>query len=765
MMKRERWGALVLLVLLLAVPFASAAPTLTKQTNPATAPTGTVQNAGWLANGTLLCVAHTTTPFVTIYSVSGTTLTKLSDPATLPTGNARDCSFSPDGLFLAVAHTTSPFMTVYSITYAGATPTFTKVTNPATLPGGTTSYGVAWSPNSTYLTVSSGSSPFIQTYTHSGSTFTKIPDPATLPGSLTQSVSYDPTGAWLTTAESSTPFIRNYAVSGSTFTAQSNPAVLPAGSGQSISWAPSGAFVSVGHSTTPFFTTYSVSGSTFSKIGNPSTLPSGSCNGVGWSPDSNLLACATGNSPTYFGVWERSGSVLTKIADPATLPTSAAVSVDFKVTDGSQLIVGWAGSPYLYTYDVNPPAAPVPSAPLTVAASPVSSSSLSVSWAANPSGTTPTGYSLFLKKGASAATASPMNTSAYVYYGHVDGTSATLSGLLTGTTYSVRVVGTAAAGEGAASDNAQAVTYLANLTVTPSVGVNALSWTPSQYSSNNGTRIYRNTSSSISQTAPFRVATLAVGVSAWNDTNLTAGQTYFYCVAPLDLNLTEGFCSASSTSVSIVLEAEDMHAGVKLSWVKSGEGTVSGYNVYRTNATATTLIGTTPSHRSIYYDKAFNASDLCILYGYRVDGVTLNGTVSSNNVTGFPYEYPDVESFGDNGTIYGARPTACTRPPSGVIGTPGINGTIVGGVDTLATAISIPSAAVSGIFAVIFILVFAAAGYSLVTAAPGAGAVGGAFAGVLFSIGASFIPIWLVVLLAALGVAGFLYARSRGGGE
>ena len=38
---------------------------------------------------------------------------KVEDPSTLPTGNGYGCAFSPDGTYLAVAHTNSPYITIY----------------------------------------------------------------------------------------------------------------------------------------------------------------------------------------------------------------------------------------------------------------------------------------------------------------------------------------------------------------------------------------------------------------------------------------------------------------------------------------------------------------------------------------------------------------------------------------------------------------------------------------------------------------------------
>jgi hypothetical protein len=62
-----------------------------------------------------MAVAHAVTPFVTIYSISGSTFTKLTNPSTLPTGTGNGVSFSPDGAFMAVAHDITTFVTIYSV--------------------------------------------------------------------------------------------------------------------------------------------------------------------------------------------------------------------------------------------------------------------------------------------------------------------------------------------------------------------------------------------------------------------------------------------------------------------------------------------------------------------------------------------------------------------------------------------------------------------------------------------------------------------------
>jgi DNA-binding beta-propeller fold protein YncE len=76
----------------------------TKLADPATLPTGTGEGCAFDPTGTYLAVAHSNSPYITIYKRSGDTFTKLADPATLPTNNGYGCAFDPTGTYLAVAH-------------------------------------------------------------------------------------------------------------------------------------------------------------------------------------------------------------------------------------------------------------------------------------------------------------------------------------------------------------------------------------------------------------------------------------------------------------------------------------------------------------------------------------------------------------------------------------------------------------------------------------------------------------------------------------
>jgi len=95
-----------------------------------------------------IAVAHNTSPFISVYPWNGSGFiingsgfgTKYADPGTLPTGNGTGVAFSPSGADIAVAHSTSPFISVYPWSGSGFG---TKYANPGTLPT-STGNGVAF---------------------------------------------------------------------------------------------------------------------------------------------------------------------------------------------------------------------------------------------------------------------------------------------------------------------------------------------------------------------------------------------------------------------------------------------------------------------------------------------------------------------------------------------------------------------------------------------------------------------------------------------
>ena len=292
-------------------------------------------------------IAHSTSPFVTVYSQDGDVSTKISDPATLPGGTGRFTAWSADGVYLAVASQTTPFVQIYK----RSADVLTKLSDPAVLPSALC-FGVAWSADGTYLSVTLNASPYVIIYKRAGDVFTKLSDPAALPGGRAMTSSWSADGVYLAVALSSSPYILIYKRAADVFTKLSDPASLPAGTGRGISFAPNGTYLSIAHTTSPLITTYKRSGDTFTKLSNPATLPATNvAHGCAWSADSTYLAVAHQDTP-YVTVYKRAADVLTKISNPAALPSGTGSGASWS-GDGSYLSISSYVSPYINVYSLS----------------------------------------------------------------------------------------------------------------------------------------------------------------------------------------------------------------------------------------------------------------------------------------------------------------------------------------------------------------------------------------------------------------------------
>ena len=155
--------------------------------------------------GDLFVVIRQVTPYLHVFTISGTAVSAVSFDQTVAT-DAQACAFSPNGKFLAVANMSSPYIAIYE---RGAGTSFTRLPNPATLPGGT-GYNCCWSHDSRFLVVAHNGSPFMTIYERSGSTFTKKPNPASLPAAIGIGCAFSPDDAYLGFGMFSSPFVSIY---------------------------------------------------------------------------------------------------------------------------------------------------------------------------------------------------------------------------------------------------------------------------------------------------------------------------------------------------------------------------------------------------------------------------------------------------------------------------------------------------------------------------------------------------------------------------
>jgi 6-phosphogluconolactonase (cycloisomerase 2 family) len=215
---------------------------------------GTTTDCAFSADGTMLAVSHTTTPFVSIWTLTGsgasTVATELAAPGTIPTGSGNGVQFSRDGAFLAVAHTTSPFVTIYSISGT----TFTKLTNPGTLPAGA-GRGVAFSRDGLWMAVAHTTTPFVTIYSIDSTTFTKVTNPSTLPDGNGRGVAFTTDNQYLAVVHETSPFLSHYKLVAGTWTKQTDP-TAPDGIGNRVAFTPDNHEMVVAHDTSAFLTIY-----------------------------------------------------------------------------------------------------------------------------------------------------------------------------------------------------------------------------------------------------------------------------------------------------------------------------------------------------------------------------------------------------------------------------------------------------------------------------------------------------------------------------
>jgi hypothetical protein len=316
-----------------------------KLTNPASLPTGTGNGCSFSRDKIYLAVAHTNSPYITIYKrTSGTdTFVKLSDPAALPTFGGNGCAFSFDGTYLSVVHPASPYVTIYK----RSGDVFTKLANPAALPANTGN-GCVFSHNGIYLAIAHDSSPYVTIYKRSGDVFTKLTNPAALPASNGNGCAFSYDDTYLSIAHDSSPYVTIYKRNEDTFVKLTDPVALPTGTGNNCSFSFNNKFLSIVHSITPFITIYEQFGDTFIKLTDPAILPASIGKGCKFSYDNKYLSVSHESSP-FVTVYKIHGSSFVKLTDPATLPTANGQGCCFSF-GGIYLAISHTTTPYVTIY-------------------------------------------------------------------------------------------------------------------------------------------------------------------------------------------------------------------------------------------------------------------------------------------------------------------------------------------------------------------------------------------------------------------------------
>jgi len=286
------------------------------------------QQMAWSADSQFLAVPGTGLTWLSIYQRDGTTFTRLSDPNTLPSsGTAKGVAFSPNGEFLAL---TGALASDNWFVYRRDGTSFNVITPPSSLPDSATT-DVAWSPDGRFLAFCAGTGTRrLYIYERTGiDAFTLLDEPSSgsIPG-LGDGVTWSNDGRFLAVGSGGVVDVTNkyfqiferrdnvfFSVTGTSNPSSLNPTT---GGGKRVAWSSDDKYIAVPLFQAPWFSVYERNDTTFTLLSNPASTPSsGVLPLIEWSPDNQFLA-----------VGQRGSSVIFMYQTSIALPDSGVVEIN-----------------------------------------------------------------------------------------------------------------------------------------------------------------------------------------------------------------------------------------------------------------------------------------------------------------------------------------------------------------------------------------------------------------------------------------------------
>ncbi len=321
--------------------------TLNKVADPGTALPDLAKEIHFSPDSNYLAVAHHRSPFISAYNWSAGFGAKVADPGTPVPGdpvfsNAECCQFSPGGNYLAVAHSDSPYLTVYNWSAGfGA-----KVSDPA-VPPDSVGICIAWSPDGAYLAVADGASPVLNIWEWSAGFGTKLGQPAVEPDAGVTEIRWSPDGAYLAVAQNGGRQVTVWNWSSGFGAKFTDPGTSVGANANALAWSPDGNYLLLALQTSPYVAAYSFSDGFVSRLSDPGVLPEGNATGVYFMPDGNHVALSLSASP-YVAIYEWFNGFGARLSNPATLPAGLAHGLAF--SGNNELAVAHNNSPYVTAY-------------------------------------------------------------------------------------------------------------------------------------------------------------------------------------------------------------------------------------------------------------------------------------------------------------------------------------------------------------------------------------------------------------------------------
>lgn len=313
----------------------------------------------WSPDSKYLATGSASSPYVVIYKHDGDTFTKVSNPSTLPTSPSQGFAWSPDSRYLFITGN-APEYRLYSRTIGTNTFTFARQGTSllSALPNGNPDRCI-WSRDGWYLAIATDASPWVTVYKRNDSVvtaFTKLANLPSNPGIVASDIAWSNDSQHLAigtyTDGSHTKSLHVYKRSGDSFTKLFS--ITPGGGSsmqsRGLAYRLDDEYLAVGLNGTPYLSVFRRDGDTYTELGPPSVGGDAyvTGDGVDWSPDGQYVITANMGGANH-GVWKFENEVLTRKENLGTPLPGNGYATRFS-SDGKYLAIAHYNSPYLIVY-------------------------------------------------------------------------------------------------------------------------------------------------------------------------------------------------------------------------------------------------------------------------------------------------------------------------------------------------------------------------------------------------------------------------------
>jgi WD40 repeat protein len=231
-----------------------------------------------------------------VYGFDGSNSTLLNAPNVNLPGNGRGVKVRPQGDFVAIAHSASPFLSVYEFDGVDTT----KIPNPVNLPN-FDGLAVDWFPSGLHVFIG-GSSGRFRVYSFDAVTqnLTLLPGTVTTAPGIVYKVRVHPDGDVLAVVHDDGNFVSFYSFNGVDIALMPNSVNFSLNNGvnKDLAFDPTGQYFAVVGNTTPFIKFYKYDKITAVQLPNPSILPPSGRAGVFWVEDGKyIVVVGAGSAP------------------------------------------------------------------------------------------------------------------------------------------------------------------------------------------------------------------------------------------------------------------------------------------------------------------------------------------------------------------------------------------------------------------------------------------------------------------------------------